>query len=76
MGLSVRAALHVWHRSVFLYRRTWLMNLLPNFFEPVIYLLGMGMGLGAYVGQSVQGMDYIAYLAPGLVVSNAMNGGA
>jgi lipooligosaccharide transport system permease protein len=76
MQLSLRAALHVWHRSVFLYRRTWLMNLLPNFFEPVIYLLGMGVGLGAYVGQSVHGMDYIAYLAPGLVVSNAMNGGA
>ncbi len=75
-GISWRAAGHVWRRSVYLYRRTWLMNVLPNFFEPVIYLLGMGVGLGSYVGTNVQGADYLAYLAPGLVVASAMNGAA
>ena len=75
-GISWRAAWHVWRRSVYLYRRTWLMNVLPNFFEPVIYLLGMGVGLGSYVGTNVQGTDYLSYLAPGLVVASAMNGAA
>lgn len=74
-GISWRAAWHVWQRSIYLYRRTWLMNMLPNFFEPVIYLLGMGLGLGSYVSGDMQGGNYLAYLAPGLVVSNAMNGG-
>ena len=77
-GIDWRAAGHVWYRSIYLYRRTWLMNMLPNFFEPVIYLLGMGMGLGSYIQSQgdMQGGTYLAYLAPGLVVSNAMNGGA
>jgi lipooligosaccharide transport system permease protein len=74
--ISFRGALHVWSRNIYLYRRTWLMNMVPNFFEPVIYLLGMGWGLGSYIGRAMNGEEYLAFLAPGLVVSNAMNGGA
>lgn len=72
---SWRAAMAVWRRSFLLYRKTWVINLMPNFFEPVIYLLGFGLGLGAYVGRQMQGMDYLAFIAPGLVIANAMNGG-
>jgi len=74
LDVSFRAAGHVWWRSVYLYRRSWWINLLPNFFEPVIYLLGMGLGLGAYVGTQMEGMSYIEYLVPGLIAVNAMNG--
>lgn len=74
--ISLRGAYHVWNRNIYLYRRTWLMNIVPNFFEPVIYLLGMGVGLGTYIGKSINGVEYLQFLAPGLVVSNAMNGGA
>lgn len=52
--------------------------LLSGFFEPVLYLLAMGWGLGGLVG-SVQGpgghpISYAAYIAPALLATSAMNG--
>lgn len=73
MSLSVPHALSVWHRNLAMYRRTWKWNILPNFFEPVFYLVAIGVGLGAYV-QQMGGLPYAAFLAPGLVCVAAMNG--
>ncbi len=73
MRVSPRHALSVWKRNFALYRRTWKMNLLPNFFEPILYLVSMGIGVGAYI-QEMGGTSYIAFLAPGLVAVAAMNG--
>jgi lipooligosaccharide transport system permease protein len=56
-----------------MYRRTWKLNILPNFFEPLLYLLSIGIGVGAYVDQ-MGGTSYVAFLAPGLVAVSAMNG--
>jgi lipooligosaccharide transport system permease protein len=56
-----------------MYRRTWKLNILPNFFEPLLYLLSIGIGVGAYVTQ-MGGTSYVAFLAPGLVAAAAMNG--
>jgi lipooligosaccharide transport system permease protein len=56
-----------------MYRRTWKWNILPNFFEPVLYLLAIGIGVGAYVAE-MGGMSYIEFLAPGLVCVAVMNG--
>jgi lipooligosaccharide transport system permease protein len=52
--------------------------MLSGFFEPVLYLISMGVGLGAVVG-SVQGpggqdISYAAYIAPALLAVSAMNG--
>jgi lipooligosaccharide transport system permease protein len=70
-----RAMAAVWTRNLMVYRRRWHYGLLPNFFEPVFYLLGMGVGLGYYVGTGgAFGGDYVAFLAPGLVAASAMNG--
>ncbi len=49
-----------------------------GFFEPVFYLLAMGVGLGALVGE-VPGPDgrpipYAMYIAPALLATSAMNG--
>ncbi len=49
------------------------MNILPNFFEPVFYLLAIGFGLGQFI-KSVGGVDYATYIAPGLAASSAMFG--
>lgn len=68
-----RYALAVWWRNFSMYRRTWKMNLLPNFFEPLLYLLSIGIGVGAYVSQ-MGGVSYVEFLAPGLVAVAAMNG--
>ena len=68
-----RYALSVWRRNAAMYRRTWKLNILPNFFEPILYLVSIGIGVGAYVSQ-MGGTSYVAFLAPGLVAVAAMNG--
>ena len=73
MRVSPRHALAVWHRNFAMYRRTWKLNILPNFFEPLLYLASIGIGVGAYVEQ-MGGTSYVAFLAPGLVAVSAMNG--
>jgi lipooligosaccharide transport system permease protein len=50
---------------------------LSGFFEPVLYLLSFGYGIGALVGTiSSNGVEvsYAAYIAPGLLATSAMNG--
>jgi lipooligosaccharide transport system permease protein len=56
-----------------MYKRSWKLNLLPNFFEPVFYLTSIGVGVGAYINE-MAGMSYAEFLAPGLVCVAAMNG--
>lgn len=73
MNISPRHAFAVWQRSAAMYARTWKSNLLPNFFEPVFYLLSVGVGVGAYVTK-MNGLSYVEFLAPGLVCVAAMNG--
>jgi lipooligosaccharide transport system permease protein len=55
----------------------WLV-MLSGFFEPVLFLVSMGVGLGAIVG-TVEGpgggeISYAAYIAPALLAVSAMNG--
>lgn len=75
LGVDLRVAAAVWRRNATLYRRTWKMNILPNFFEPVLYLVGMGFGLGSYMRSGLDGAAYVAFIAPGLMAAAAMNGG-
>jgi lipooligosaccharide transport system permease protein len=73
VNVSLPYALAVWRRNATMYKRTWKWNILPNFFEPVMYLFSIGIGVGAYISQ-MGGTSYIAFLAPGLVCVAAMNG--
>ena len=73
MNVSVPHAISVWRRNATIYRRTWMWNILPNFFEPVFYLLSIGIGVGAYITE-MGGTSYMEFLAPGLVCVAAMNG--
>lgn len=74
MDISIVSAWQVWFRNVTWYRKTFVMNILPNFFEPVLYLVGMGIGLGAFLQTRIADMPYLQYIAPGLVAASAMNG--
>jgi lipooligosaccharide transport system permease protein len=72
---SLPGATRIWQRNVILYRRSWLSNLLPNFFSPLLYLLSIGIGVGFYVGSRISGLPYTVYLAPALAANAALNGG-
>jgi len=72
---GARGAL-LFERNVMSYRRMWII-ILSGFFEPLFYLLALGFGLGAYVGDVVEGgvaVSYPAFVAPGLLAASAMNG--
>jgi len=71
--ISLRAAGHVWQRNATIYRKTFHLNILPNFFEPFFYLLALGWALGKHV-ESVDGRSYLEFIAPGLVAYNAAMG--
>lgn len=68
---SLRGAFRVWQRNATIFRKYWKTIMLPNFIEPFLYLTAMGMGLGAFV-REINGQDYVQYIAPGLLASNAM----
>ncbi len=76
----VRAGLAAYEHMWLLYRRTWRGSIFGNFAQPVLFLIAMGIGLGAYVNQanpaSLQGVPYIQFLAPALLVSTVMQGSA
>jgi lipooligosaccharide transport system permease protein len=64
----------MWQRNAVLFRRGWRLFVVPNFFEPVLYLLSIGLGLGLYVGEQIMGVEYVVFIAPGLAAASAMNG--
>ena len=61
----------VWYRHVRVYTRNIFSNGLPPFLEPLIFLVGIGIGLGAYISH-MDGFPFIEYLASGLLVTTAM----
>ncbi len=66
------SALQLWRRNFLVWRKLIGPSLLFNFGEPFIYLLGLGFGLGSFIGE-INGMPYLTFLASGLVASSAMN---
>jgi lipooligosaccharide transport system permease protein len=72
--VRVHSAWRLWQRNAAIYRKTYKVNILPNFFEPFFYLLAMGLGLGAFLNDRILGFDYIDYIAPGLAATAAMYG--
>lgn len=64
-------AFAVWRRNTRVWVRLMVSNMLFYFGEPLLYLLGLGFGLGRFIGD-IDGIDYFAFLASGLVASSAM----
>lgn len=69
---SLRRSSRMVQRSLLVYKHTW-MVILSGFFEPLFYLLGIGIGLGTMVPE-IGGVSYSAFVAPGLLASSCMNG--
>jgi lipooligosaccharide transport system permease protein len=63
--------IRVWQRNRDVFFRLWHAEV-PGFIaEPIIVLLAMGIGLGAYVGL-INGKTYMEYVAPGIIAAYAM----
>jgi lipooligosaccharide transport system permease protein len=70
---SPRGAFRVWQRNATIFRKFWKTIMLPNLFEPLLYLAALGLGLGAFIREGgINGLTYTQYIAPGLLASNAM----
>jgi lipooligosaccharide transport system permease protein len=71
-----RRSVHVFERNFMVYRSQWLM-LVSGFFEPLFYLLSIGIGLNHLVGHLHVGgrvISYATFVAPGMLATSAMNG--
>jgi len=68
--LSLRFV-HVWRRNRLVWRKLAIPSMLGNLADPMLYMLGLGYGLGAMLPE-VGGMPYIAFLAAGTVCSSTM----
>lgn len=70
-------AIRLIERNLTVYRRIWII-LFSGFFEPVFYLLSIGLGVGAMVDEvrlaDGSAISYTAFVAPALLASSAMNG--
>lgn len=70
---SPRGAWRMWQRNATVGRKTVATSLTPRFLEAIAYLAIMGLGLGAYL-TTVDGVDYIDFIAPGVAASTVMFG--
>ena len=64
-------AYRVWQRNRDSYMRFYKANILGNLGEPLMYLFGMGIGIGSYLGL-IEGVSYMEFIAPGLIMGVAM----
>ena len=69
--MNVKRAVHVWQRNYTVYTKLYLSSILLNFVEPILYLVALGLGLGAFV-KEVNGKPYINFIAPGIIASSSM----
>lgn len=64
------------NRNLVAARRYWLV-FASGFFEPLLYLLGIGVGVGTLIGEvefSGKSVSYEEFVAPALLAVSAMNG--
>jgi lipooligosaccharide transport system permease protein len=66
-------------RNILVYRHQWII-IFSGVFEPIFYLIGIGLGIGGIVQtippEFTQGREisYVAFVAPALLATAAMNG--
>jgi lipooligosaccharide transport system permease protein len=70
------AALRIVQRNALVYRRVWRGSLFFSFLQPSLFLVSMGLGVGALVSRGGAtlpgGVSFLTFLAPGLLASTCM----
>lgn len=69
--MKVKRAFRVWQRNFTVYTKLYKSSIVLNFVEPVLYLIALGLGLGAFV-KEINGVPYINFIAPGIIASSSM----
>lgn len=60
------------------YRRIWMSSIVSSFVQPLLYLVGIGLGVGTLVTRNpssralLGGVGYARFIAPGLLATTAM----
>jgi len=62
----------VWRRNFLVWKKLAIPSMLGNLADPMLYMLGLGYGLGALL-PDVAGVPYITFLAAGTVAYSTMN---
>jgi lipooligosaccharide transport system permease protein len=76
--MSTPTAVRVWEAEFAIYRKLWRSHALLAFVQPLLYLLGIGIGVGTLVDDNadslaaLEGLTYFEFLAPALLASTAM----
>ena len=75
---GVRRSASVAERNVAALKSAYWVVLVSGFFEPLLYLLSIGVGVGALIGDLTlpggQVVTYVAFVAPAMLASSAMSG--
>ena len=64
--------IQVWKRNFLVWRKLAITSMLGNLADPMLYMLGLGFGLGSLLPE-VNGTPYITFLAAGTVCYSTMN---
>jgi lipooligosaccharide transport system permease protein len=76
--MSTPTVVRVRESEFAVYRKIWTSHVLLAFVQPLLYLLGMGLGVGALIDvntdstSALGGISYFAFLAPALLATTAM----
>jgi lipooligosaccharide transport system permease protein len=62
----------VWHRNYLVWRKLAIPSILGNLADPLLYMLGLGYGLGQFLGE-IGGVPYLHFLAAGTLAYSVMN---
>lgn len=62
----------VWQRNRDAFLRLWKTELWPPFVEALLTLFAFGFGLGAYVQGQIEGLTYLQFIAPGLIMTSVL----
>ena len=74
-AVASRRSLRFLEHNLLVFRRGWFNYLLAGISQPFLYLVAMGIGLGLYVNRNgglPGGVPYLDYIAPALLVTQAM----
>lgn len=64
--------LPVWQRNYQVWRKLAIPAILGNLADPLLYMLGLGFGLGQFLGE-IGGVPYLQFLAAGTLAYSVMN---